>query len=232
MSADGLHQMRDDRRGRAAGLVASHAAGPAAGGGKAFIAGPERPAARALLKNKPRRGSGGVTTDAGREALRRRSRTALRAEGGKAGTADYLTDLDVLPEPEPVGDLLHRGARRLVGPGRTGVTRAADNHIVELDAVGTGPIRTPSCPLFPAIPCALSKAGNIGSRRIRRCRRSRQSRCRQALPSCQILHQTENAAKPPRCVRLGSKVRGRTGVARVSKRAECAPLAPAQHACG
>ena len=61
MSADGLHQMRNDRRGRAAGLVAPHAAGPAAGGGKTIIAGPERPAARAHSQElTPPRGAAGI----------------------------------------------------------------------------------------------------------------------------------------------------------------------------
>ncbi len=61
MSADGLHQMRHDRRGRAAGLVAPHAAGPAAGGGKAFIAGPE-PSGSAghFSRANPPRGAAGI----------------------------------------------------------------------------------------------------------------------------------------------------------------------------
>jgi hypothetical protein len=39
VSANGLHQVRNDRRGRAAGLVAAHPAGVAASDGKAVVAG-------------------------------------------------------------------------------------------------------------------------------------------------------------------------------------------------
>ena len=39
MSANGLHQVWNDRRGRAAGLVAAHASGAAASDGKAVVAG-------------------------------------------------------------------------------------------------------------------------------------------------------------------------------------------------
>ena len=39
MSANGLHQVRNDRCGRAAGLVAAHASGAAASDGKAVVAG-------------------------------------------------------------------------------------------------------------------------------------------------------------------------------------------------
>ena len=43
VSANGLHQVRNDRRGRAAGLVAAHPAGAAASDGKAVVAGRGRP---------------------------------------------------------------------------------------------------------------------------------------------------------------------------------------------
>src|SRR5712691_4856394 len=49
--------------------------------------------------------------------------------------------LDVFLESEAAGDLLHRGARRLVGPGGAGVADALDHDIVELDAVRAGTIR-------------------------------------------------------------------------------------------
>jgi hypothetical protein len=39
VSANGLHQVRNDRCGRAAGLVAAHASGAAARDGKAVVAG-------------------------------------------------------------------------------------------------------------------------------------------------------------------------------------------------
>src|SRR5262245_12587106 len=44
-------------------------------------------------------------------------------------------DLDVFPESDPVVDLLHRGARCLVGPRRPRTARGAARDVVELDAV-------------------------------------------------------------------------------------------------
>src|ERR1700736_2591203 len=44
-------------------------------------------------------------------------------------------DLDVLPEADPVIDLLHRGTRRLVGPGGAPALRSTVGHVVKLHAV-------------------------------------------------------------------------------------------------
>src|ERR1700730_14952995 len=44
-------------------------------------------------------------------------------------------DLDVLPEADPVIDLLHPGTRRLVGPGGAPALRSTVGHVVKLHAV-------------------------------------------------------------------------------------------------
>src|SRR2546421_8351332 len=44
-------------------------------------------------------------------------------------------DLDVLPEGDPVIDLLHPGTRRLVGPGGAPALRSSVGHVVKLHAV-------------------------------------------------------------------------------------------------
>src|SRR6185369_3010610 len=90
---------------------------------------PDHP--RAVLEGGPRPDSGPVP---GRASWHNKHKEA------PAGSLE-LTDLDVLPEPEPVGDLLHRRTRRFVGPGRARVASAVDNNVVELDAVRTGAIR-------------------------------------------------------------------------------------------
>src|SRR5437660_1094243 len=44
-------------------------------------------------------------------------------------------DLDVLPEADPVIDLLHPGTRRLVGPGGAPALRSTVGHVIKLHAV-------------------------------------------------------------------------------------------------
>src|SRR5215831_21182290 len=56
-----------------------------------------------------------------------------------AGTTDSL-DLDVVPETDPVIDLLHCCARRLVRPCGALAACAVRGEVVELDAVRTGQV--------------------------------------------------------------------------------------------
>src|SRR6185437_7624944 len=51
--------------------------------------------------------------------------------------SDALLHLDVLPEAEALGDLVHLRPRRLVGPGGAGMTLAGDHHVVKLHAMRT-----------------------------------------------------------------------------------------------
>src|ERR1700730_365601 len=44
-------------------------------------------------------------------------------------------DLDILPEADPVIDLLHPGTRRLVGPGGAPALRSTVGHVIKLHAV-------------------------------------------------------------------------------------------------
>src|ERR1700731_3249065 len=44
-------------------------------------------------------------------------------------------DLDILPEADPVIDLLHPGTRRLVGPGGAPAWRSTVGHVIKLHAV-------------------------------------------------------------------------------------------------
>src|SRR3982074_2961045 len=65
----------------------------------------------------------------------------VNQEGFEGASAD----LDLVPEAEAIGDVLHRGKRPLVAPGRALVALAVKHHIVELDAVrafeiGCGPL--------------------------------------------------------------------------------------------
>src|SRR5947209_20250188 len=54
---------------------------------------------------------------------------------GRTFQASRSLDLDVLPEGDPVIDLLHPGTRRLVGPGGAPALRSTVGHVVKLHAV-------------------------------------------------------------------------------------------------
>src|SRR6266480_3579879 len=55
--------------------------------------------------------------------------------GGRIFQGSRSLDLDVLPEADPVIDLLHPGTRRLVGPGGAPALRSTVGHVIKLHAI-------------------------------------------------------------------------------------------------
>src|SRR2546429_4781981 len=55
--------------------------------------------------------------------------------GGRILQGPRSLDLDVLPEGDPMIDLLHPGTRRLVGPGDAPALRSTVGHVIKLHAV-------------------------------------------------------------------------------------------------
>src|SRR5215469_9139864 len=69
------------------------------------------------------------------DIARQPARTTLVAIDPKRAGLIRLLDVDIVPETDPMIDLLHRGARRLVRPGGALAACRIRREVVELDAV-------------------------------------------------------------------------------------------------